>query len=251
MRGEQHGCLRGDHAVGASTIAHLTIASMLRRRQFLYARSPGLEREIDAAILCRTCGRGQRREKSFHWRRSRVSWGGGDHDVYYDQTLPALVSAMGINRNEILKRIRDNQKSDADTYTLGAAGSDVRALESASPTWRITTGHRDGGGAADAVLPAPPDNSEPRSDDTDAALDPSWRPSQRRQSKPADCYRKEARHDDAQITPLNNQDASKALGGATSCCRGAVGHNARRHSRDRRDGKCDVRVAPPASCLRS
>lgn len=90
-------------------------------------------------------------------------------DVYYDQTLPALVSAMGINRNEILKRIRENQRLGPDKYTLGEAGSDVRALESASDInvaikQLVSVTEKTEKITADQVLPPPPNDAHVRAE---------------------------------------------------------------------------------------
>lgn len=143
-------------------------------------------------------------------------------DVYYDQTLPALVSAMGINRNEILKRIRDNQRSDADTYTLGAAGSDVQALESASDIniaikQLISVTEKKEKDTADRVLPPPKVMAGVTPPDEDAQMAnflgkyvKGLLDSGKRDELIA--IAKKLGMTDADITPLNNQTLAGNIG---------------------------------------
>lgn len=53
-------------------------------------------------------------------------------ELYFDQTLPALISAMNINRNEVLSKLQSNKAKSATDYSLGDAGADLWALQNAS-----------------------------------------------------------------------------------------------------------------------
>lgn len=88
-------------------------------------------------------------------------------DIYFDQTLPALVSAMIINRNDVLKRIRAAQRREASDYTLGEAGSDLWDLQNASNVdaaikQLITVAQTKEKITSDEVLPPPKIVSEVR-----------------------------------------------------------------------------------------
>lgn len=53
-------------------------------------------------------------------------------DVFYDKTLPAIISAMNINRNLVLQKISKGLRESAEDYTLNDAGQDFWTLQNAS-----------------------------------------------------------------------------------------------------------------------
>jgi hypothetical protein len=55
-----------------------------------------------------------------------------DKDVYFQQTMPALISAMQVSRNQILAKIALSEQASGDAYPLIVAAHDVWEYQNAS-----------------------------------------------------------------------------------------------------------------------